>query len=172
MPVYFPHPQPKLLSPTFSFKFSGNDYWFFGSQREKLINFSAAQFSWNLIKIFVSAGMKDEDNKTGAGKEEKATCGAGAGGQSCPLENDQEMRSLEKGTRISPQGLEVGRLWGRKRARESTEWSTPSADQRIYVLSLSAKAHPTTPPSSPYLKWGAQLQFTWVTGHRYAFCQK
>lgn len=95
--------------------------------------------------------MKDEDNKRGAGKEEKATCGAGD--QSRPLENNQEM-SLEKGTRISPQGLEVGRLWGRKRARESTEWSTPSADQRIYALSLSAKAHPTTPPSSPYLKWG------------------
>lgn len=53
--------------------------------------------------------------------------------------------AFEKGTRISPQGLEVGRLWGRKRARESREWSKTSADQRIYVLSLSAKSfhHPT-----------------------------
>ena len=41
--------------------------------------------------------MKDEDNKTEAGKEEKATCGVGAEDPSCLLENDQGIEPLRKG---------------------------------------------------------------------------
>lgn len=103
--------------------------------------------------------MKDEDNKTGAGKEEKATCGVGAGDQSCPLENDQEIEPSRKG-----QGSHLKVLrwegYGAGRGHVRVLSGPRPLQTRGFMYYLYLQRLFTTPPSSPYLKWGAQLQFT------------
>ena len=106
--------------------------------------------------------MKDEDNKTEAGKEEKATCGVGAEDPSCLLENDQGIEPLRKGQGshlkvLSREGYGAGR--GHVRVGSGPRpLQTRGFMYYLYLQSLF-----TTPLPSPYLQWGAQRQSTWGT---------